>query len=98
MKRFTLPITVFFSLLATAALADGARYALKVDGLACPFCSYGLEKRLNKLEGVSDVEIDLTKAQALVDLEEGYTLDEATAKTAVQEAGFSLREFSPVQP
>ena len=29
-----------------AAFADGTRYELRVDGLACPFCAYGIEKKL----------------------------------------------------
>ena len=28
---------------ATAALADSHVYKLYVDGLACPFCAYGVE-------------------------------------------------------
>ena len=35
-----------------AAFAAGTEYQLRVDGLACPFCAYGIEKKLKKTEGV----------------------------------------------
>ena len=39
--------------LATTALAGQPRYNLSVDGLACPFCAYGIEKELAGLDGVA---------------------------------------------
>ncbi|HKJ69710.1 MAG TPA: hypothetical protein VKA68_17270, partial [bacterium] len=32
---------------------------IQVKGLACPFCAYGLEKKLGKLNGVKQVYIGL---------------------------------------
>ena len=31
-------------------------YVVGIDGLACPFCAYGIEKQIQKLEGVEQVE------------------------------------------
>ena len=33
------------------AWAAGAVHRFQVDGLACPFCSYGIEKQLNAIPG-----------------------------------------------
>ncbi len=78
---------------ATAALADSHVYKLYVDGLACPFCAYGVEKKVGGLEGVEKVDIDIDEGLVAVTLADGATLDEATAKQAVDEAGFTLRKF-----
>ena len=37
--------------------ADG--YEIRVAGLACPFCAYGIEKHLRKIEGVEQIEVDV---------------------------------------
>lgn len=81
---------------STAALAAPPSYRLEVAGLACPFCAYGIEKKLNALEGVARVETNLKEGAVVVTMQEGATLDEATAKQAVKEAGFTLGGFEPV--
>lgn len=78
---------------ATAALADSHVYKLYVDGLACPFCAYGVEKKVGGLDGVDKVQIDIDGGLVAVTLADGATLDEAAAKQAVDEAGFTLRKF-----
>ena len=78
---------------ATSAVADSHVYKLYVDGLACPFCAYGVEKKVGGLDGVEKVEIEIEDGLVAVTLADGATLDEATAKRAVDEAGFTLRKF-----
>ncbi len=78
---------------ATAALADSHVYKLYVDGLACPFCAYGVEKKVGGLDGVEKVDIEIEEGLVAVTLADGATLDEATASRAVDEAGFTLRKF-----
>ena len=78
---------------ATAAVADSHVYQLYVDGLACPFCAYGVEKKVGGLTGVETVEIDIDGGLVAVTMAKGATLDEASAKQAVDEAGFTLRTF-----
>ncbi|MFZ5558513.1 MAG: heavy-metal-associated domain-containing protein [Pseudomonadota bacterium] len=84
-------------LTATGALAAPPTYQLHVDGLACPFCAYGIEKKLGALEGVRGLETRIRDGTVIVTMEDGMTLDEASAKQAVKEAGFSLRKFEQVQ-
>ncbi len=78
---------------APAVLADTHVYKLYVDGLACPFCAYGVEKKIGGLDGVEKIDIDIDGGIVSVTLADGATLDEATAKQAVDEAGFTLRKF-----
>ncbi len=92
LKRFflTLALTV---VLAAPGLADSHSYDLYVDGLACPFCAYGVEKQLSGLENVKSVDIQIDQGIVAVTMAPGTTLDEARARQAVSDAGFTLRKF-----
>lgn len=72
-------------------------YELKIDGLGCPFCAYGIEKKLSTLEGVQRIGVELKKGAVIVTMAEGATLTETEAHEAVQDAGFALRAFSQIQ-
>ena len=76
----------------------GEVYRLTVDGLACPFCAYGVEKKLGAVEGVEKLDIDINAGVIRVTMAEETALDEATAKQAVEDASFTLRHFEPARP
>ena len=84
-------------LVAIAALAAPPTYRLRVDGLACPFCSYGIEKKLKAIDGVVRLETNIKEGTVIVTMKDGATLDEATAKKAVKAAGFTLNGFEQVE-
>lgn len=84
-------------LTATTAVAASARYQLRVDGLACPFCAYGIEKKLRTIKGVENLDIDIEIGAVMVTMADGATLDETAARRAVEAAGFSLRGFAEVE-
>ncbi len=83
---FLLPVS------ATGA-ESSAVYTLQVDGLACPFCAYGIEKQLNRIDGVEFVETDVKSGTVVVTMKPGATLDKADTNRAVEAAGFSMREL-----
>jgi len=64
---------------------------IRVDGLSCPFCAYGLEKHLKKIAGVEGVEINMKSGKAIVRLKPDVQVDDAALKTAVKKAGFTAR-------
>jgi copper chaperone CopZ len=72
----------------------GQTYSLQVDGLACPFCAYGIEKQLTSLDGVTEVVVDLNAGAVRVIMKDGSILSEADAKQAVKDAGFTLKGFT----
>ena len=72
-------------------------YSLHVDGLACPFCAYGVEKRLSRIEGIESIDIEIETGEVVLTMDDNAALDEPTARKAVEAAGFSLRDFSQVQ-
>ncbi len=89
---------VLTGLLITTALASssnpgGERITLRVDGLSCPFCAYGLEKNLKSLEGVSNLDIKVNDGLAAFDVKAGVTITDEQLKKAVSDAGFTLRNI-----
>lgn len=88
-----IPWVLALGLWSMVVLAEGDRYQLQVDGLACPFCAYGIEKKLSHLEGVEQVTTDVANGRVTVQMTGGGILEEVQAKRAVQAAGFTLRSF-----
>ncbi|MCC4116275.1 heavy-metal-associated domain-containing protein [Aromatoleum toluclasticum] len=97
MKRIVQIMVLVVGLMVGTATAVAApqTYKLRVDGLSCPFCAYGIEKKLGALQGVGRIEVDIASGTVAVTMAEGATLDEAAARKAVKEAGFSLRSLEP---
>ena len=67
---------------------------IRVDGLSCPFCAYGLEKKLKKLEGTEKVRIDIDRGVAEVTVAEGKAIEESQLRQAVLDAGFTPKEIT----
>ena len=76
---------------STGVWAGGVQYELRVDGLACPFCAYGIEKKFKKTPGVTGVEFDLERGLVIVHTAEGVELSEERLERIVADAGFTLR-------
>ena len=95
LPRFVLTILALASM-ATAALAAGPSYQIEVAGLSCPFCAYGIEKKLTAIAGVERVETNIRAGTVTVSMKDGARLDRATAERAVKAAGFTLKGIRPV--
>ncbi len=67
---------------------------IRVDGASCPFCAFGLEKRLGQIEGVNDVKLEMKEGKVIVTLEEGAVVSEEALRQAVDDAGFTPREIT----
>ncbi len=94
MKTIAQFLTGIIMLWSSMVLSAGTQYDLRVDGLSCPFCAYGIEKKLKKTKGVDAVEIDLEQGVVVVNTEEGVKLSEAQFKQLVKDAGFTLRSMT----
>ena len=60
---------------------------LKIEGMTCSACSNGLEKYLNKQEGIINANVNLIMANALVEYDE-QKLDMKKIESFVKKAGF----------
>lgn len=91
MQRLSLLLILLF--LASAPWAGGTRYEMRVDGLACPFCAYGVEKKLKAIEGTRNIEVDLDHGIVKVDVAEGRELTEEQMRQLFHDAGFTYRSM-----
>ncbi|MCZ6666374.1 MAG: heavy-metal-associated domain-containing protein [Gammaproteobacteria bacterium] len=96
--QFFLLSVILIFLAAVALAAEPTTYHVHVKGLACPFCVYGLEKNFSKIEGLDSVSVNLKAGLIEVSLREGATLDEATVRETVENAGFTLEGFERATP
>lgn len=71
---------------------------LYVKGLACPYCAYGLEKKLKKLSMIQEIEVQMDEGRVLVAFRKGQrpepTEFEALVARVVKEAGFTLEKVA----
>ena len=81
--------------LTGVAIPEGAAeiegLQLQVDGLSCPFCALGLDKRLRQRAGLEGIQVHLKQGVTEAALPHGQGLDVGKVQRAVQEAGFTLR-------
>jgi copper chaperone CopZ len=71
----------------------GDNIEIEVDGLSCPFCAYGLEKKLKALDSIDKLDIDINEGIIKISLKEGREVNEKDIKEKVTEAGFTLRKL-----
>ena len=88
MKKLIAIIMLAFAWSA-AILAAGTQYQMRVDGLACPYCAYGIEKKLNEIDGVEKITVDLNKGLVTVNVGVGDKLSEERMIQLFKDAGFT---------
>ncbi len=97
---FILMVSIIFApgvplLAQESSPPDSSRQIIvRVDGASCPFCAFGLEKRVGQIEGVKDVRLEMKEGKVIVTLEEGASVSEEALRQAVDEAGFTPREIT----
>lgn len=82
---------------AATEVKEGNQIVAKVEGLACPFCVYGLEKQLKKIPGVADVHVQLGGGKAVISTKPGAEVTDAQIRAAVSRAGFKVSEIKGVE-
>ena len=82
-----------FSGSASLAEAQVETVEIGIDGLACPFCAYGLEKKLKKVQGVGDVKIYVEKGLANLKHRKDQSIMYQEVESAVKDAGFTPGEI-----
>lgn len=92
-------LTLFFSIAVGTTVSaqelveqeERTYVKIQVDGLSCPFCAYGLEKKLKEVEGAKDIYIDVKEGYATLNvLKETQPTHEELEKI-VKDAGFTAR-------
>jgi len=78
---------------SASVLADGGQYQIRVDGMACPYCAYGIEKNLKKIDGVEEIVVDLNKGLVTVNVTDGTTFSDSQLTKLFSDAGFTFRSM-----
>ena len=91
--------TLLFTLLLamawpTVTLAADTLYEIRVDGLACPYCAYGIEKKFMQRGGIKQFDMDFEKGLVKVTLKNGAEMTERELKQLFDEAGFTYRSVA----
>ena len=61
---------------------------LSIDGMTCSACSNGLEKYLNKQNGIINATVNLVMANATIDYDDNI-LNQEKIEKYIKQAGFS---------
>ena len=73
------------------------KVVLSIEGMTCSACSNGLEKYLNKQEGIKSAAVNLVMANASIEYDEKI-LNIDNLNEFVRKAGFkSLGEFKEIK-
>ncbi|RMB57115.1 copper chaperone [Dokdonia sinensis] len=88
----TTMITLVIALFTTMGMqAQKAmdQFEIQVDGLGCPFCAYGLEKKFKEFKGIKKVAIDIETGDFSFQYpaEKALTMDDITKQ--VEKAGYT---------
>jgi mercuric ion binding protein len=84
-------IPVLLTILGVVPLAHArvSQVSVAVDGMSCPFCAFGVEKKLKKVDGVDSVAVDLKSGKATLTATEGRTIQVNQVHRAVKSSGFT---------
>ncbi len=82
-------LTVYV-LVPLSSRAELLEAELEVNGMACPFCAFGIEKKLRAVEGVQDLTVFLDEGRIELVFSPDNGASASDIEAAVKEAGFKL--------
>ena len=81
---------------AVAVQPVRADILVRIEGMSCPFCAYGIEKHLKALKGVSEARVNLGESTAALTLQPGRKVSSEEIREAVEKAGFKANEIKAI--
>lgn len=80
---------------ATAEAEEQPRQIeVEILGMSCPFCAYGAEQKLKKMDGVEELKVDLETGLATLTMEEGADVANEKLREVIDDAGFEVAEIT----
>ena len=70
--------------------AGAETLTVNVKGMVCDFCAQAVTKVFKKKAAVETVDVDLDNGRIVVGVRPGLSLDDATLKKMIRDAGYSL--------
>lgn len=65
------------------------KFQIQVDGLGCPFCAYGLEKKFKEFKGIKNVAIEIETGDFTFDYPAEKELSMEMVEKQVEKAGYT---------
>lgn len=95
-RTVLLLLTLLISFPALAA----KEFLMRVDGMACPYCAYGIEKKLKRIEGVDaeSIDVDFEAGVVRVTTADDVELTTERMERLFNDAGFSFRGMEVNEP
>lgn len=97
MKNIILSI-VFLLIGSVAMIGQNDKVAVKVEGLGCPFCAFGLEKKVKKIKGIKDITIDMETGMMNFQIPTEKNPGLSAIDQTVSNAGYTAVEITIVKP
>ncbi len=98
MKNKNMAISIALGLVlglsAIPTRAEMRAAELRVNGMTCPFCVFGIEKKLRHVSGVNEVEVFLDEGRIRLVFSAENTATVREIENAVEDAGFELSGLS----
>ncbi len=93
MKRFIQ--TSLLLLFCTTVVAQSSRdvFEVQVDGLGCPFCAYGLEKKFKEFKGIKKITIDIETGDFRFEYPADQALTADQVVKQVEKAGYTPKTW-----
>ncbi|MDE1975681.1 MAG: heavy-metal-associated domain-containing protein [Elusimicrobia bacterium] len=82
---------------AASARAEMSKVVMKIYGMDCAPCAYGMTKGLEKIKGVAKVVVSLNAGTATLDLAPGNEVTLKEIRRVVREHGFTPKEAKVTQ-
>ncbi len=73
------------------ATSDTTELSVRVDGLTCPFCGYGIEKRIKRLEAVATYRVNVREGTVTLVFSPGRAVRPEEVREAITASGFTAR-------
>ena len=71
------------------AIAQVQGVEMQVNGMTCPFCVYGIEKKLEAVEEVQSVSSNLKRGTIFIELKNNKPINIGRLNEAIHESGFT---------
>ncbi len=88
---------VAFLLATLTANAQTDAFTLRVEGLGCPFCAYGLEKKFKDVKGIKSLKIDIQTGKMTFNVPASNKMTLVDADARVTRAGYTAKGISVVR-
>lgn len=92
MKNYILTFMIGLFLIPLQGQAQLLEVKQTVFGMDCAPCAYGLEKRIQRIEGVESASVSLNNGLLTANLEKENKLTLQRIRKAVEESGFQANE------